>query len=251
VRYVRLLIVCVFSAVTLPTTALGQGTDPGAPGVLFVVGGVGGIDPLPLMAQVVFPRAGVQHEIRNFTWSHGVGQVVRDLQDSAHLRRKGDELAEQVREVKRVQPNRPIYLLARSGGTGLAVVAAEQLGPGTVERIILLSTALSPQYDLRPALRATRGEIISFWSPHDRMVLGLGTWFFGTVDRVYGRSAGLTGFALPPGFSEADLPLYQRLVQIRWTPRMLSCGNLGGHPGTICPLFLACEVAPWLRTTPP
>src|SRR5262249_16434745 len=55
------------------------------PGVVFVVGGVGGIDCVGPAAQWILPRSGVPHEIRNFVWTHGVGQVFKDLQDTRYL----------------------------------------------------------------------------------------------------------------------------------------------------------------------
>src|ERR1051325_312319 len=97
----------------------------------------------------------------------GWGQMFRDLQDTEHLLNKAGDLASQILSFKETHPERPVYLLAKSGGAGLALLAAEQLPPNTLERIVLLSAAVSPGYDLRGALRATRGEIVSFYSPFD------------------------------------------------------------------------------------
>src|SRR5438874_3847 len=85
-------------------------------------------------------------------------------------------------------------LPAARAGAGLGLAAAAQLPAGTVERVVLLSAAVAPTYDLRPALTATRGEIVSFHSSLDRVLLDWGTSQFGTVDRVYGPAAGLSGF---------------------------------------------------------
>ena len=63
---------------------------------------------------------------------------------------------------------------------------------------MLLSPALSPTYDLAPALSAVRREMVVFWSPLDVIVLGLGTRIFGTIDRIKTVSAGLVGFRGPP-----------------------------------------------------
>ncbi len=114
-------------------------------------------------------------------------------------------------------------------------------------RIILISPAVSPGYDLRGALVATRREIVSFYSSLDRVILGLGTWQFGTVDRVRGPGAGLTGFTPPPDLDPADRALHRRLVQIPWKPVMLLHGYAGLHSGNSLPLFMAFQVAPWLR----
>src|SRR5438876_7621530 len=201
-------------------------------GVVFVVGGVGGIDPLGHATQWALPRAGLNHEVRDFVWTHGFGQVLKDLQDTRYLLKKAKELAAEVRQVKAEEPDRPVYLIAKSGGTGLALAAAGLLPPDTLERIILLSAAVSPTYDLRPALRATKHEILSFYSPFDRLVLGWGTSQFGTADRVYGPSAGLLGFKMPAESSDADRVLYLRLVQQQWSAAMIFQGYAGNHIGT-------------------
>jgi pimeloyl-ACP methyl ester carboxylesterase len=220
---------------------------PARPGVVFMVGGVGGIDILGISAQWSLPRAGVPHEVRDFVWTHGWGQLFKDLQDQRHLLHKAEELAAQVRQIKANEPDRPVYLVGKSGGTGLVLAAAEQLPAGTVERIVLLSAAVSPTYDLRGALRASRGGIVSFYSKYDLFVLGWGTSQFGTVDRVYGPSAGLRRFAVPPDLSAEDQALYGRLVEVPWNPRMICEGHPGTHFGTSLPAFLGTEVAPWLK----
>ena len=219
-------------------------------GVVFVADGIGGWDITSSAASLMLPHAGVPHEIRPFLWCHGWGKPFQDLQDLRYLLRKADELALEVRKVKAEDPDRPVFLVGRSGGTGLVVAAAEQLPPGTLERIILLSSAMSPNYNLRPALRATRGEFVSFYSPHDRVILGWGTSRFGSIDRVYGPSAGMCRFTVPSDLSPEDAALYARLVQVPWHAAMILEGHTGGHVGTSLPGFIRTEVAPWLKTMP-
>src|SRR5262245_31136749 len=122
--------------------------DTVRPGIVIVIGGVGGWDVLPHTAKFAIPRAGLPHEVRDYVWTHGVGQVLKDLQDFRHLEDKAEELAVEILELHSRDPGRPIYLLAKSGGTGLALRAAELLPPDTLERIILLAAAVSPGYDL-------------------------------------------------------------------------------------------------------
>jgi hypothetical protein len=173
--------------------------------------------------------------------------MFKDLQDTRHLLRKAEELALQVRRLKDDDPVRPVYLVGKSGGTGLVLAAAELLPPQTLERIVLLSAAVSPTFDLRRALCASKGGIVSFRSKYDQIILGWGTSRFGTVDRVYGPSAGLVGFAVPADLSPQDRALYDRLIEIPWRPRMLGEGHPGTHFGTSLPAFLGKEVAPWLK----
>jgi pimeloyl-ACP methyl ester carboxylesterase len=202
---------------------------------------------MALSVQSALPAAGVPHEIRHFVWTHGWGQIFKDLQDVNHLLQKAEDLADEVRKVKDKDPDRPIYLLGKSGGAGLVLAAAELLPPACLERIVLLSPAVSPTYDLVPAFRATRGEIVCFYSVHDKLVLSWGTRRFGTVDRLYMAGAGLHGFRRPPQQSAEDESLYRRLIQVPWNPAMILEGNLGNHVGTSMPAFMAKEVAPWLK----
>jgi pimeloyl-ACP methyl ester carboxylesterase len=216
-------------------------------GIVFVVGGVGGIGVLWQATKWAMANSGIQHETRFFPWTHGHGKVLRDLQDTQHLLTKSVELADEIRLAKASNPEKPIYLIGRSGGAGLVLAAVEQLPPATVDRIILLSAAVSPSYDLRPALLATKQEIVAFYSPLDQLVLNWGTNHFGTIDRFYGPSAGLKGFVVPAGLRHADQLLYKRLVQLPWDPKMILEGNTGGHAGSSMPGFIKWEVTPWLK----
>jgi hypothetical protein len=216
-------------------------------GVVFIVEGIGGFGGVIASADHSLPKAGVSHEIRAFIWTHGRGQLFKDLQDHRYMQRKSEELAEEVLAYKKSHPDRPVYLVGKSGGAGIVLTAAEYLPPATLERIILLSPAVAANYDLRPALRATRREIVSFYSIHDHFVLGWGTTQFGTIDRVYGPAAGWRGFVEPAGFTDADELTYGRLVQLAWRSDMILEGNLGNHLGSSMPGFLAKEVAPWLK----
>jgi hypothetical protein len=233
--------------IALTTGAAAASPPPTKPGVVFVIGGVGGWDPLPRSCELVFPLANVPHKICDFVWTHGWGRMFADLQDTPHLIARADELAGMILQFKEAEPDRPVYVVAKSGGVGLALLAADRLPPETLERMVLISAAVSPEFDLRPALRATRGAIVSFWSRMDVVILGLGTWKFGTVDRVRGPGAGRTGFRPPPDLDDEGRELYRRLVEIHWHPRMILQGYFGFHSGNSLPGFIAFEVAPWLR----
>jgi pimeloyl-ACP methyl ester carboxylesterase len=247
--FARGMIICCFLlARALPAPA---GSEPASarivPGVVIQVGGVGGIGFMSASTRYALPRAGLPHEIRDFVWTHGKGHVFLDLQDTRHCLSKAQELADQIRKIKEDQPGRPVYLMAHSGGCALSLAAAEMLPDRTIERIILLSAAVSPTYDLRPALKATNYGIISFYSRKDHLILGWGTKHFGTMDRYYGPSAGYVGFSVPTNLGPDDRLLYARLVQLPWYPKLILEGNSGGHNGSVMPGFLAKEVVPWLK----
>jgi pimeloyl-ACP methyl ester carboxylesterase len=230
-------------SVLLPCIMLLVSEPP--PGVVFVAGGAGSIINLSGMTQWALRQKSSTLEVRDFPWSHGKGRVIRDIQDTRHLVTKAQELAREVEAYRQRHPDRPIYLMGRSTGAMVVLLAAEQLPAGTLERIILLSPAVSPEYDLQPALRSTKCKIISFRSSLDVAVLDWGTTFVGTADRFYTKSAGLSGFTLPaPGTPAATE--YARLEQVAWKPGHIFCGHLGGHFGNGTPLFLLFEVTPYL-----
>jgi pimeloyl-ACP methyl ester carboxylesterase len=220
--------------------------EPVRAGTVFVLGGVGGLDPLQATAPWAMPIAGVPHRVEVFLWTHGILRPLRDLQDIRHLLKQADRLTDRVLEELARHPDRPIYLIGHSAGAALILAAAEKLPPASIERMILLAPAVSPSYDLRPALRATRHELVAFTSTYDRLCLDWCTSLFGTVDRVYGPAAGLDGFREPEDLDEEGRGLYRRLVQVPWRLPMMWQGTDGWHNGACMPIFLIHRVAPWL-----
>jgi pimeloyl-ACP methyl ester carboxylesterase len=216
-------------------------------GVVYLLEGVGGYRVMTAVNTAALEMSGFPHEIRTFHWGHGWGRFFLDLMDPENVEARSAELAAMIKEVKRQTPNRPVYLVAHSGGNGVAVKTAEKLPPNTLRRVVLLAPAVSPEYDLRRALLACECGIVSHYSAGDMFFLGWGTRQFGTMDREYTESAGRVGFRVPPGLKPCDAELYKRLVQIPWQPRMLLSGHLGTHVGSALPTFWVNEVAPWLR----
>ena len=144
-------------------------------------------------------------------------------------------------------PGTPVFLVGKSGGSGLAIQALELLPEAAVECAVLLSPAVSPTYDLSRALRAVRREMVVYWSPLDVVVLGLGTRVFGTIDRVRTVSAGLVGFRRPGSLDASGRAQYAKLRQVRWQAAMVRTWYFGGHMGPDSPAFLRKYVVPLLR----
>jgi pimeloyl-ACP methyl ester carboxylesterase len=216
-------------------------------GLVVVADGVGGLDLCGTALRYVVPEAGLPHEVRIASWGHGFGRWHADLTRTENLLGKAAAVAVEAEAFRAEHPDAPVFLVGKSGGTGVVVKALEAVPEGAVERAVLLAPALSPGYDLSRALRAVRREMVVFWSPLDLIVLGLGTRVFGTIDRVNAVSAGLVGFRPPGSLDEAGCAAYAKLRQVRWRPEMASTGYFGGHVGPDSPAFLRRYVVPLLR----
>jgi hypothetical protein len=222
-------------------------------GLVLVADGIGGLDLCGTALRYVMAAEGLSCSFHMVPWGHGFGRWFADLTDVSNRDRQAARVAQTVQSFRNAQPDEPVFLVAKSGGSGVIVKALEQLTEGTVERAIFLSPALSPRYDLTAALLAVRREMVVFWSPLDVLVLGAGTWVFGTADRVRTASAGMLGFRVPDEAHAADCRSpspYSKLRQIRWGPHMARTGYLGGHVGPDSPVFLKKYVVPLLRSSP-
>jgi pimeloyl-ACP methyl ester carboxylesterase len=152
------------------------------------------------------------------------------------------DLAARIVRYHKDNPGRPVFLIGHSGGTAIAVWAAEELPQGeTIDGIVLLASSLSPEYDLSNAMEHTEMGIVNFCSDGDAGLLGLGTLLFGTMDGRHGEAAGKVGFRRPARLSEED---YGRLFEVRWDTSMAAVGNDGGHFGCISSGFIRSRVAP-------
>ena len=218
-------------------------------GRVIVADGVGGLDLCAKSLRYVVRAMRLPYAVEVVSWGHGIGRWHADLTNVANRDRHARLVAERVRSCKSDRPDDPIFLVGKSGGSGVIVKALELLDEQQVERAVILAPALSSSYDLSAALRSVRHEMVVFWSPLDLIILGAGTRIFGTVDRIRTRSAGLVGFRIPAkGDSTEKIGWqYDKLRQIRWSPKMAASGYLGGHFGPDNPLFLRRYVVPLLR----
>ncbi len=186
-------------------------------------------------------------EVHSFRWTHGYLRVVSDQIHSTHLQRAGRKLADLVLSCRQEAPDQRIYLVGHSAGCGVVLIAAEQLPPNTVERIVLLAPAVSAKRDLRGALRSSCQGIDAFISSRDWCCLGLGTLLAGTTDRCWlTGAAGKIGFQ-PTLTAPEDEVLYAKLRQYPWNPSLSWTGHKGGHYGSYQPGFLRAFVLPLLQ----
>ena len=203
--------------------------------VTVAMDGVGGTISMPLGLRLAMRMARADHNVRVFFWTHGIWQPIKDLTDRGHIESKSLELLSLLESL--IAEGCTVNIVAKSGGSIVAVKALERLPEASIGNVVLLSPAISPNYDLSIALKAIGGSLHSFYSRHDRLYLDLGTSLFGTSDGVKGPSAGCVGFVSPA--HDCIEPLqYAKLTQVPWHPSMLSRLHIGLHLGN--------SMIPWL-----
>jgi pimeloyl-ACP methyl ester carboxylesterase len=214
-------------------------------GIVFVANGAGDFHTVSEGLSQVVVETCAPVRVETFAWSHGYRRYVLDQVDHDNHLIQGSRLAALVIAHRQACPMQRVYLVAHSAGCAVALAAAEQLPPNTVDRIVLLAPSVCQNYDLRPALRTARISIDVFYSSEDRWILGLGMRLFGTTERECSIAAGRYGFA-PVIACPADADLYGKLRQHPWDPVVQWSGHDGGHFGNNQPDFMRAYVLPLL-----
>jgi len=184
---------------------------------------------------------GFNGEFKIIDWpgdNPGIGALV--AYDLNHKR--AQQIADVIAKRRADFPNSKIIFTSHSGGTGLAVWTLEDLPAGVnVDTLVMMASALSPNYDLSKALSHVNGHAFAFSSLSDIIVLSTGTKMFGTIDGVKGDAAGRVGFIEPPG---ADPEQYKKLVQYPFDPSWVEFHNIGDHIGGMSRSFATHILAP-------
>jgi alpha-beta hydrolase superfamily lysophospholipase len=218
-------------------------------GVLFAVDGAGNFQASSQHVRQALAEAHLPIEVVTVEWSHGFGRIIADQIGYTYARAQGHTLAEALHQFRLDHPTVPIYLLAHSAGSAVAVAALESVPSGTVDSAFLLAPSLSASYDIRPALRAVKYGLHVYYSERDTLYLGVWTGILGNSDRHWGPSSGRIGFQTCPASPE-DAYLYSKLIQRPWQPADLASGNDGKHYGDYQPDFVRLHVLPWLSHGP-
>lgn len=188
---------------------------------------------------------GVEASIHVVEWERPVYDILGHLQDIETNRRSAGRAAALIATYHAAHPDAPVDLVGYSAGGGMAIFVAEALDDTVhVRNVVLAQPAISPRYDLTPALRHVDGRLTLFYSPSDVVILGLGTRAFGTIDRSQTDSAGMVGFDVDAAV--ADPKLRERLFQVRWRPEMIWSGHFGDHGGILSNWWNRDFVAPEL-----
>jgi len=162
---------------------------------------------------------------------------LRNLRAHERNVRTAARLAGEIAEWRRAHPNERFYLIGYSGGGGMAVLVAAALPEGvTIDRLILVAPAISPDYPLeREVLPKVREFVANYASERDLQV-GWGTRTFGTIDREHVDSAGAVGFAI-------DDP---KIAQWYWSPADRAFGHRGNHVAYLGRRWQAAALLPAL-----
>jgi pimeloyl-ACP methyl ester carboxylesterase len=193
---------------------------------------------------------GVPSEIEVVDWTTGTPALMLvHLRAESRNRRKAEEIAAKITQYQDEYPGRPVQLIGHSGGGGMALLTLEALPQERqIDSAILLAAAVSPAYDLAPALTRVERGIWNYSSLGDGALLGVGTTMFGTIDGQHRPAAGALGFRLAADAGPVERRLYaEKLFEKPYRPRMAINGNLSDHYGSLNMLFARNEIAPLLR----
>lgn len=185
-------------------------------------------------------------EIYDWTWTSYVPLI--NLRFGRHHHAQADIIAAKIADYRLRHPTSPVYLIGHSGGGAMTLYSLAKLtGDLSVTGGILLGPAISPVFNVQPALARTTRGLWNFSSIFDVVFLAAGTTVFGTVDGWHRISAGCLGFRnteLPAG---APPPVEPYVREVPFRAEMLRCLNLGGHFGYVSRRFVAQWLAPILR----
>lgn len=191
--------------------------------------------------------AGWPAAIEVYDWTAGsVILAPLSLRALERNKREARTVARKIIEYQDRYPERPVHIIGHSGGGGVAILTLEALPPDRqITSAILLAPALSPDYDLRRAMRRTKYGIWNYYSRHDVGFLKAGTTVMGTIDGQHTSAAGAVGFHLPWGLDDDDRRLYStKLHQQPYSRKMAEAGHSGGHMGWANRRFVASWIYP-------
>jgi hypothetical protein len=187
--------------------------------------------------------AGYQGHVETFIWTASFVPIVDQLL-TINAKARAKLLALQIEQYKRRYPKNQVNLISLSAGTGVAVWALESLHPGVqVDNLVMLSSSLSADYDVRQALEHVKGKIYVFCSAQDAVLEAVRV--VGTIDGQIGvDSAGQVGLQQPKGMED-------RIVNTKWNRQYLRYAWAGGHTDCINRKFIGGVVAPLILPSEP
>jgi pimeloyl-ACP methyl ester carboxylesterase len=215
--------------------------SPKANNIVLVVPGIGGDDSNYRGVCTALSESGNHDRLQVFDWGPGWALCFVSLSSSDLHHHTEARLADFVAQWRAQHPQARITLIGHSAGAGVILGMLPRLSDNTGEigPIILLAPALSPDYDLKPALQ--HANIIHvFFSEHDDLWQGIGPVLFGGYDSVHRNGAGRRGFTLTNLTPEEK----QKVIQHPFDPNWEPLGEHGGHFDWMKPDFVRKVLQP-------
>lgn len=203
--------------------------------IVLVLDGAGGFPEASNSIMRVVDRTRMPVSVRRYEWSHGMGRGLADMVDTNHSQQEARRLAADINWYRANYPAFPVVVVGYSAGAFVSLEAMRFVPPGSVDNLVLIAPAVAANYNLGPALLASRRGIDVFSSEQDTLFLGLGTAVVGTADGKNGvPPAGRVGFDMQD----------PRIRDHAWNPSVAWTGNHGSHSGPLQPDYLKAYVLP-------
>ena len=235
----------VLIAVALTGCTAAPVKQPTGP-VLIHLAGIQGATPMDRLWANRVGGGELNAHVEQYKWIADDRRFIVALQAVDQNRVAAQKLADHLTQLRRFDSERRIILTTHSGGSGFAIFALELLPADVkIDTLVMLAPAVSPGYDLSPALAHVKNSAYVFYSQFDMVILGAGTQAFGTMDGRRESAAGYLGFAAP---KSADPQQYAKLVSIPYQTSWARYANFGDHTGALMPGFGEHVVRPLLDT---
>lgn len=184
-------------------------------------------------------------DVRPMLWSHGYRRYIADQRDFRWANTMSSRLASQILAWKQANPTGKVFLLGHSAGCGIALHAASELPPETLEKVVVMLPSCHSKVDLIGAIRATKYGVHVWCSDQDWVILGLMIRMFGCqYDTNSTKAAGRWGFEPKPVTEEEKVLVRDKLRHYPWNETQKRLGNDGGHYGAYRSPFLETIVLP-------
>lgn len=191
--------------------------------------------------------AGIPYGIEIYDWTRRWPWLLYNLRSRRLHTEQAELIAAKILAYQHAWPHRPVYLVGHSGGGAMTLKALEALPQSrSVAGAVLLGAAISPGYNIRPALGHVELGLWNFTSRADAFFLGVFTTVAGTLDGRHSPSAGMLGFRP----RELEPHERARFEEIPFRPEFLADFNWAGHFGFTAVPFVRNHVAPLLMTEP-
>ena len=219
--------------------------SPQQPNTVIVVPGIGGDGPVYGQILQSLHDHGSTDCLRVWDWGSSYPLFVISISSRTWHHISERHLADQIIRWRQDHPHSRIVLIAHSAGAGVALGALARLpDPIQTGPVILLAPSLSPNFDLRPALKHAC-VIHVFYSPADDFWQGFGPLVFGTYDRVHCNGAGRRGFSM----TDLSASEKARVIQHRFEKDWESLGVDGGHFDWMAEPFVAAVIKPLIDSS--